>query len=82
MSKRYIVKSIIFDGDCIVDTIDDGYYTTDKTDLENLCGTLNELDGKNNELKEFIRNLTNYKGEILLSNGRAYKREYVERLLE
>ena len=82
MSKRYIVKSITFDGDCIVDTIDDGYYTTDKTDLENLCRTLNEYDNEIRELKDFIRNLTNFKGEILLSNGRAYKREYVERLLE
>ena len=43
---------------------------------------LNEYDEENRELKEFIRNLTNYKGEILLLNGRAYKREYVERLLE
>jgi hypothetical protein len=82
MSERFIVKSITFDGDCIVDTTDDGYYTTDKTDLENLCGTLNEFNEENKRLKEFIRNLTNFKGEILLSNGRAYKREYVERLLE
>ena len=82
MSKRFIVKNIMFDGDCIVDTTDEGYYTTDNQDLENLCGTLNEYDKKNKELKEFIRNLTNFKGEILLSNGRSYKREYVERLLE
>ena len=82
MSERYIVKSITFDGDCIVDTTDGGYYTTDKTDLENLCRTLNEYDKEIGELKDFIRNLTNFKGEILLSNGRAYKREYVERLLE
>ena len=43
---------------------------------------LNEYYEENKELKEFIRNLTNYKGEIVLMNGRAYKREYVERLLE
>lgn len=71
-----------FDGDCIVDTTDDGYYTTDNQDLENLCRTLNEYDKEIGELKDFIRNLTNFKGEILLSNGRSYKREYVERLLE
>ena len=50
--------------------------------LNDLCEVLNELNDKNKELKEFIRNLTNFKGEILLRNGRAYKREYVERLLE
>ena len=82
MSKRFIVKNITFDGDCIVDTTDGGYYTTDNQDLENLCRTLNEYDKEIGELKDFIRNLTNFKGEILLSNGRAYKREYVERLLE
>ena len=82
MSKRFIVKNITFDGDCIVDTTDGGYYTTDKTDLENLCRTLNEYDKEIGELKDFIRNLTNFKGEIVLMNGRAYKWEYVERLLE
>ncbi len=58
------------------------YDLSDFDGMISVTECLNELDGKNNELKEFIRNLTNYKGEILLSNGRAYKREYVERLLE
>ena len=46
-AKRFIVKNIMFDGDSIVDTIDSGYYTTDKQDLENLCKLLNELHEEN-----------------------------------
>jgi hypothetical protein len=60
----------------------ESYICLNEREAEEVCELLNELDEKNNELKEFIRNLTNFKGEILLSNGRAYKREYVERLLE
>lgn len=50
--KRFIVKNIMFDGDCIVDTTDDGYYTTDKQDLENLCELLNELVEENQRLRK------------------------------
>ena len=71
MSKRFTY--IMCDG-----FEDNGEYIMPH-DVVNL---LNEYDEENRELKEFIRNLTNFKGEIVLMNGRAYKREYVERLLE
>ena len=47
----------MFDGDCIVDTTDDGYYTTDKQDLENLCELLNELTEKNERLRRCINEI-------------------------
>ena len=51
-AKRFIVKNIMFDGDCIVDTTDKGYYTTDKQDLENLCELLNE---QHEQIQELIQ---------------------------
>ncbi len=56
-AKRFIVKNIMFDGDCIVDTTDGGYYTTDKQDLENLCDVLNELHEENRQLKKEVEEL-------------------------
>ena len=50
--KRFIVKNIMFDRDCIVDTTDESYYTTDKQDLENLCEVLNELADENEQLRK------------------------------
>ena len=81
MSKRFTIwrhnKSQIEDNVEL-----ESYICLNEREAEEVCELLNELDEKNNELKEFIRNLTNFKGEIVLGNGRAYKREYVERLLE
>ena len=71
MSERF--EYIPFDG-----FTDNGEYISPY----NVVNLLNEFDEENKRLKEFIRNLTNFKGEIVLGNGRAYKREYVERLLE
>ena len=71
MSKRFTY--IMCDG-----FEDNGEYIMPH-DVANL---LNEYDKENRELKDFIRNLTNYKGEIVLGNGRCYNKAYVERLLE
>jgi hypothetical protein len=81
MSKRFTIWG--HNEAQIEDNVElESYICLNEREAEEVCELLNELDEKNNELKEFIRNLTNFKGEILLSNGRAYKREYVERLLE
>ena len=37
---------------------------------------------ENEQLKSFIKKLTNHNGEILLMNGYGYTKSYVERLLE
>ena len=55
--KRFTVKNIMFDGDCIVDNTDGGYYTTDKQDLNNLCETLNELHEENERLRRCINEI-------------------------
>ncbi len=81
MSKRFTIWE--HNKAQIEDNVElESYICLNEREAEEVCELLNELDEKNNELKDFIRNLTNFKGEILLSNGRAYKREYVERLLE
>ena len=49
--KRFEVKNIIFDGDCIVDHTDGGYYAYDEQDLKNLCETLNEFVEENQQYK-------------------------------
>lgn len=49
--KRFTVENIIFDGYCIVDNTDGGYYAYDEKDLENLCETLNELIEENQTYK-------------------------------
>jgi hypothetical protein len=81
MSKRFTIWEL--NKSQIEDNVElESYICLNEREAEEVCELLNELDEKNNELKEFIRNLTNFKGEILLLNGRSYKREYVERLLE
>ena len=55
--KRFTVKNIMFDGDSIVDNTDNGYFTGDKQDLENLCEVLNELYEENNLLKDIIKDI-------------------------
>ena len=49
--KRFEVKNIIFDGYCIVDNTDGGYYAYDEQDLKNLCETLNEFVEENQQYK-------------------------------
>ena len=49
--KRFEVKNIIFDGYCIVDNTDGGYYAYEEQDLENLCETLNEFVEENQQYK-------------------------------
>ena len=50
-NKRFTVEHIIFDGYCIVDNTDGGYYAYDEQDLKNLCETLNEFVEENQQYK-------------------------------
>ena len=50
-NKRFTVEHIIFDGYCIVDNTDGGYYAYEEQDLENLCETLNEFVEENQQYK-------------------------------
>ena len=49
--KRFTVENIIFDGYCIVDNTDGGYYAYEEQDLKNLCETLNEFVEENQQYK-------------------------------
>lgn len=43
---------------------------------------LNALHEENEQLKKFIKRLTNSNGEIILIDGRAYLKSYVGQFLE
>ena len=51
-------------------------------DLIELINDTNKIQEENEQLKSFIKKLTNHNGEILLMNGYGYTKSYVERLLE
>ena len=48
---------------------------------ETLQLELQRVEEENEQLKSFIKKLTNHNGEILLMNGYGYTKSYVEKLL-
>lgn len=50
--------------------------------IDNLFRTVEKLDKENEELKSFIKKLQDKNGDILLYNGYAYTKKYVEGILK
>ena len=83
-TKRFTIKPSMIVDDVTVIIDNQKEYTfpvLDSTLNYMFCKTLNEFTEENEQLKSFIKKLTNRNGEILLMNGYGYTKSYVEKLL-
>ena len=76
-NKRFEVVMNEFDEvEYIMDTV-----MMEDRDFAEFMDFVEDVCKENEQLKSFIKKLTNHNGEILLMNGYGYTKSYVEKLL-